>query len=485
MRKSLIYLLSLLLLLTGSCSNKGKNIITGVYEGDNGRAIYYDTDEKQGNLFISDNLFLYTILDKTENNAWILIEQAPAIVEEGRVETELQLYNIPESRQIILEDIDPSYSLSGSRFEKKDGEDCLLITLSDGSEKNITLKDLLAKTKSAVSESAETISEAPGDIEQGVPAESATKAVFNAVVLLKLGTEEDQIGQGMVDKQLEGGRFIYAVPSFAAFNNQLFIVDAINFRVLVYDYSGNFVRKISYPEKSENGSVNVVMDICVDKGVLYLAANYSNVVYVVDSETEDIIEIITGSDTEKGKFKYLDILALDHEKNLLISDYEYNILYVYKKDVDGMHLLRGLPYTEKDQFVFDTEGKNYSAASDGQEVTVSDSQGNVIGSFMYKSPSGNSHIIDIDDNNVIYIQTMESESPGAQYDEGSYLKVMQQDGTILNDYPVPVWPGGPMTKYIVVDEQGNIFVAQYDFTGSSDTESQDIPPTGLLISKAE
>jgi hypothetical protein len=42
-----------------------------------------------------------------------------------------------------------------------------------------------------------------------------------------------------------------------------------------------------------------------------------------------------------------------------------------------------------------------------------------------------------------------------------------------------------MTKYIVVDEQGNIFVAEYDFTGSAETESQDIPPTGLLIRKAD
>jgi hypothetical protein len=481
MKRNLSFFLSLLLLLTSSCSNKGKVIITSVYEGDNGKAVYFDTEEKKGNLFISDNLHLYTILDKTDGNTWIIVEQAPAVVGEGRVETELQLWNITESRQI-----NPPYSLYGSSFEKKDGRDCLIISTGDGTKEIIVpLADLLAGTIPEKAESAEAEQEIQDETGKESGTESTPETELQTVVLLKLGTKENEIGQGMVDKQLEGGRFIYAVPSFAAFENRLYIVDAINFRVLVYDYSGNFVRIISYPEKSEDGSMNVVMDICVDKGVLYLAANYSNVVYVVDSETEDIIEIITGSDTEKGKFKYLDILALDHEKNLLISDYEYNILYVYKRDVDGMHLLRSFPYTEKDQFVFDTEGKNYSAASNGQEVTVSDSQGNVIGSFMYKFPSGNSHIIDIDDNNVIYIQTSESESPGAQVDEGSYLKVMQQDGTILNDYPVPVWPGGPMTKYIVVDEQGNIFVAEYDFTGSADTESQDIPPTGLLIRKAD
>jgi hypothetical protein len=451
-------------------------IITSVYEGDNGKAVYFDTEEKKGNLFISDNLHLYTILDKTDDNTWIIVEQAPFSAGPGRVETELQLYNIPESRQI-----DPSYSLYGGSFEKKDGKDCLVISTGDGTEEIIVpLADLLEKAKSVSPEKPETVSEPEEEIRQETAEKSVPATELETVILLKLGTGENEIGQGVADKQLEGGKFIYAVPSFAAFENMLYIVDAINFRVLVYDYSGNFVRKISYPEKYENGSVNVVRDICVDKGVLYLASIYSNVVYVVDPETEDIIEIITGSDTEKGKFKYLDILALDHEKNLLISDYEYNILYVYKKDVDGMHLLKSLPYTEKDQLLFDTGGNNYSTASNGQEVTVSDSQGNVIGSYMYKYPSGNSHIVDIDDNNVIYIQTFESQAPGAQVDEGSYLKVMQQDGTILNDYPVPTWPGGPMTKYIVVDAQGIIFVAEYDFTGS---ESPDDPPTGLMIRK--
>jgi hypothetical protein len=476
-----VYILPFLLLLSYSCKNKSEVVITRVYEGDNGRAIYFDTKEKVGNLLVFNSQFIYGIMDKTENNTWIIVDQAPFSAGPGRVETELQLWNITESRQI-----DPPYSLYGSSFEKKDGRDCLIMSTGDGTKEIIVpLADLLAGTLPEKSESAEAEQEIQDETGKESGTESTPETELQAVVLLKLGTKENEIGQGMVDKQLDGGKFIYAVPSFAAFENRLYIVDAINFRVLVYDYSGNFVRKISYPEKSEDGSVNVVMDICVDKGVLYLAATYSNVVYVVDSETEDIIEIITGSDTEKGKFKYLDILALDHEKNLLISDYEYNILYVYNRDVDGMHLLRSFPYTEKDQFVFDTEGKNYSAASNGQEVTVSDSQGNVVGSFMYKFPSGNSHIIDIDDNNVIYIQTSESRTPGAQVDEGSYLKVMQQDGTILNDYPVPVWPGGPMTKYIVVDEQGNIFVAEYNFTGSADTESQDIPPTGLLISKAE
>ena len=258
----------------------------------------------------------------------------------------------------------------------------------------------------------------------------------------------------------------------------MFIIDAINFRILVYDYAGNFIRSISYPEKSEDGSVNVVRDICVDEGVLYLAAVYSNVVYVEDSETEDIIEIITGSDTEKGKFGYVDMIALDHEKNLIISDYEYNIYHVYKKDMNGIHLIKSQSYNNSDQYVFDTEGKYYSVISEGQEAKLSDSQGNVICSFSYKSPSGTSSIIDIDDNNIIYVLTNEEEAPGSQYSTGSFIKVIQQNGAIPEDIPAPSWPGGTMTRYIVVDETGNIFVGTFDFAGSEED-----PPTGFTINK--
>jgi hypothetical protein len=477
MKNLIVNIVLLVLFLVSSCGNKNKVVITDVYNGESGRAIYYDTDKEKGNLLISDNFYLYTILDKTEDNSWIIVEQAPAIPEEGRVETELQLFNVPEAKRIFLEDIDPSWSLYGSTFVKQDGKNCLMIALKEGPEElTVPLDELLEKAKATIHEYAAKESSDVTETEE--EPEVSAEIEKGEVVLLEFGTGENQIAQGMAEKRLEGGKSIDAVPSFAAFKNQLFIIDAINFRILVYDYSGNFVRSISYPEKSEDGSANVVRDICVDEGVLYLSSVYANVVYVEDSDTEDIIEIIDGSDTEKGKFGYVDLITLDHEKNLIISDYEYNIFYVYKKDMNGIHLLKSAPYTKKDQFVFDTEGNNYSIVSEGQKATLSDSQGNVITSFMYKSPVGSSEIIDIDNNNNIYALTDEEEAPGAQYSTGSFLKVIQQDGTILHDIPVPSWPGGAMTKYIVVDEAGNIFVGTFDFKGPEDE-----PPTGFVIMK--
>lgn len=473
MKKGLYYYcISLVLLLTLSCSNQDKIIIKNVYEGEDGKAVYYDTDETEGNLFISHTLYFYTILDKTEDNTWIIVEQAPVIAEEGRVETELQLYNIPEEKQIFLEDIDPAWSLYGSTFVKQGGKDCLMIASAEGDEEiTVPLDELLEKAKSGDGE------QQPAEETEKAPEPEPVSEIESGVaVSLVFGTEENQIGQGMAEKRLEGGRSLDAVPSFAAYKNKLYIIDAINFRVLVYDYSGNFVKSISYPEKSEDGSVNVVRDICVDEGVLYLAAVYSNVVYVEDSETEDIIEIITGSDTEKGKFGYVDMITLDNEQNLIISDFEYNIYHVYKREADGIHLLRSLPYKKTDDFIFDNEGNSYSIVSEGREATLFDSQGNSITSFMYKSPAGSSHIIDIDHNNYFYILINEEEAPGAQYSTASYVKIIQDDGTILDDISVPDWPGGPMTKYIVVDKDGNICIGTFDFEGSEDD-----PPSGFII----
>ena len=74
--------------------------------------------------------------------------------------------------------------------------------------------------------------------------------------------------------------------------------------------------------------------------------------------------------------------------------------------------------------------------------------------------------------------TNEEEAPEAQYSTASFIKVIQQDGTMMDDIPVPWWPGGPMTKYVVVDGSGNVFVGTFDFEGSEDE-----PPTSFTINK--
>ena len=81
MKRLVVYIFLLLLFLSTSCVNKSEVAITRVYEGDNGRAVYFDTKGKVGNLLISDNQFLHTILDKAEDNTWIIVEQAPFIVQ--------------------------------------------------------------------------------------------------------------------------------------------------------------------------------------------------------------------------------------------------------------------------------------------------------------------------------------------------------------------------------------------------------------------
>lgn len=481
MKNLISNILLLLLFLVSSCGNKKEIVITNVYNGETGRSIYYDTEDSLGILFISDNFYLFNILDKTEDNSWIIVEQAPVFADSGRVETELQLYNIPEAREVILEDIDPSYSIYGSRFERKDDKDCLVIALKDGvNETTVLLTELLEKAKTVEPQETEVVSETLAETSQTPAVEVIPVSELKTVILLKIGTEEDQIGQGMAEQQLTGGKYNYVMPSYAVFDNQIFIIDAINFRVLAYDYSGNFVRKISYPDKCGDGSVNVVRDICVDKGVLYLSSFYAGVIYVVDSDTGDVIEIINGSDTQNKKFGSIELLALDNQKNLLIPDTWDNTLYVYGKANGSMKLLKTLPYTGKEQLETDTEGNRCTTKTNGKEVTVIDSEGNTVATFMFRLPAGSARIIDIDSNNYIYIQTFESQTPDSQSYDASYLKIIQDNGVILNDYSVPAWPNGPMTKHIVIDTQGTIFVATYDYTGA---ESPDDPPKGIIISK--
>lgn len=445
MKKIEEFILFLMLFISVSCVNKssnekvkevdtiavdtnssGKVVITDVYNGDVGRDIYYDTEQEKNILFIRDNNYQFTVLDKTENNEWIIVEKTPVIVDEGRVETEHLLFNIPSAKEINVADIDSSLSSYVISFKKENGVEYVITSTKYGE------KEVLVPLK-----------------------------ILLPIVSIKFGVEEDQIGKGMLERKVNDGDNMDAIPSFAVCNGQIYIIDAINFRLLVFDYSGKFIKRISYPNKSENGKWNVIKDICVDKGVVYLLSSSDKSIYVLDSETEDVIDKITGVDTDNKKFGSISEIRLDHKGNLVIPDTWDNSLYVYGRLSNSYKRVSTTPYIDKNQLIFDSNGKNYTTKSDSGNVVVCSSSGSAIGSFNYKLKVGGSTIIGTDKNNNIYIKTSESDEPGAQFPKASYIKVISQNGTLLNNIKVDPWAGGPITKDIIVDENGNIFITHF------------------------
>jgi hypothetical protein len=438
--------------------------ITKVYEGDEGRSVFFDTKQKSENLLLKDNNSHFNILFKTDNNYWIIVEKTPLFVGEGRVETESILLYLPDTKEINIESYDPSLSNLGIRLEKKDGIECL-VTSRKGENEDIfiPLTDLL---KGPAPVKQVTADEKKEPVNEPVP-----------VISLKFGKEDNQLGQGLTEKRLEGGKSIDAVPSFTVFNKQLYIVDAINFRVLVYNYSGEFIRKISYQQNNTKGDPVVIKDIAVDNDFVYLFSFYEAAIYVVDAKTEDVITIITGSETANKKFNSVYAIYLNKDESLIIPD---DSLYIYKRNNLDFNLLKTIRYKGSNQFVYDQDGDSITVEADGKNYSVYRSDGGLIGKYEFSHNTGGARIIGTDEKNNIYIRTEESQVAGAQNSDASYVKVITPGGEIKSDFPVDTWPGGAMTRYIVVDNDGLVFVASFDFTGAA---SPDDPPTGFIIKR--
>ena len=472
--KNLLFLFAALMFLATSCKNsKPDVVITNVYEGEEGRSVLYDTKEKKENLLLSDNFSQFNILYRTSDNYWIIVEKTPLFVGEGRVETEYILLYLPEGREVNVETYDPSLSYYGIRIEQKDGVDCLVTTKKDGNEDIfIPLEDLLkGKSESTSAEPREVTEKNPED------ETAAGKSGEKDLIAIKVGTNENEIGQGMGEKQLDGGRFIYAVPSFAAFNNLLYIVDAINFRILVFDYSGAFIRKVSYPQTASDGSIISMRDIAVDNDYIYLVSNYENSVYVIDLKTDDVATILKDSGTGNGKFGSVDRIAVDKVGNLLIADTWDNTLYTYTRDNFNFTLKKTDKFTGSGQLSANLNGIIYSATVEGSSFTLKGSDGSVVATVTDTIPVARAEVIATDNAGNIYTLVNEND-PMSQLGYTLVLTVVAPGGSLLKRMPVWSWPGGSMTRHIVVDNDGSVFEGY--FTGS---EMEDSPPTDFIVRK--
>ena len=224
--------------------------VTDVYVPDNGHAIFYDTENEEGLILIEDENHLFTILETTDDNSWVIAEKAPSEVGIGRIETEYLLFFTPEARQVDIESLNPSLTGQGMHFGRAFGEPQLIAYLKESFiPVPLPFESLPEGSMPGIPE--------PAD-EEDPPATTGNEAV---ILELMLGEEEHRLGQGVVYKQLRKEGSIYsidAMPSFAACDSLLYIIDAINFRVLIYDMAGRPAGRISYPEEKEG--IPVVME---------------------------------------------------------------------------------------------------------------------------------------------------------------------------------------------------------------------------------
>ncbi len=414
--------------------------ITNVYVKDH-NTIMFDCEDEKGNVLHHDEDWVFSILMITSDNHWLIIERTPAIVGEGRVATEKFLFYLPEERIIDIEAIDQQLSTSFMSFCNFDN-DKYLITSIIGSNKNIPV--LLERLKKGT------------DIEILLSDDKKnlkTSLENDAIVLeLQLGEDDGQFGQGMESKQLDDLRFVDAIPAFSAHKGMLYVIDAINFRIMVYDFLGEFQREVKYP-KIKNGNTVVAKNISLDDEYIYLSASWKSsekVIYAIDKEIGNIEQ--AGHLPEPPEAAYYTLPYSNNcsreSDNFIIYRGNDSIFGVYNLDEEKSYLLTDFEKNDESATMIEPFNNANHDSSLGEEK-------------YYRSVSLYPSIVGLDHKGNIYVYVDEY-TDGALESQYRFLKVISPEGNELYSIYLGDWWGGPNFERIAITKDGKVFIGYYD-----------------------
>ncbi len=458
--------------------NEKEISITRVYESDDSHSILYDTETSRGNLLVTDTASLFILLDHTPENEWVIIEKSPARPGAGRVETTHQLFYIPERRNINIETMHPALSSFGIWFEEDNGNMHLVASLK-GSTENVYLPFVLLLEgelpENFVHE--EQIPDGPESSFDPIsePQFGAGKTENDTIVLeLLLDTEEQRPEETLTPQ---------SIISYTAHNSKIYIVKPDQFRVLVYDYAGNFLRAINYSGSlTDREDKIIVRDIAADGEFIYLLSTGDNAVYVIDAETEDVAAIIEEGSPRSGRFTALAGITVGHQGYLRIHDTRQNgpgEIYTYRREGHNFAWITTQKYSHRGQMVTSPSGRIYEASVIDDTYKLTGDDGSFI--FQNKTPMGiiSASVIatDIEDNIYVYCEEV-----GGQIAGPFTLKVVTPDGR--EKYSLDTWfwdGGGPITERVVVTNNGEVFDAYYNGDAFRDLEEEELVVTKLIV----
>jgi hypothetical protein len=492
MKVALIYLLLVIGMPAFSCTSGAPDeqeiSITRIYESDDSQSVLYDTETSRGNLLVTDINSIFFILEQTQENSWVIIEKSPARPDAGRVETTHHLFYIPERKIIDIETMHPALSSYGIWFEEHNGTMHLVATLK-GSTEDVYLplsqllegelhlaKLLEGDPPENFGQEQQISDDSDGSFDPDVELQFGSAKTDNNAVILELMLRDDKYAAGeALSPQI--------IVSYTAYDGKIFIVESDQFRILVYDYEGNFLRAINYPPSLPDlERAIIVRDIAADGEFIYLLSTEDNTVYVVDAETEDIAAMIKEGSPRSGQFTALAGITVGHQGYLRIHDEQQNgsgDIYTYRREGHNFTWITTQKYSHQGQMVPSPSGSIYEASviDDTYEVTSDD------GSFMFrnKTPMGiiSASVIATDSEDNIYVYC---EEVGGQIAGPFTLKVVTRAGREQYSLDTWFWDGGaPITERVVVTNGGEVFDAYYDGDAFRNLEKDELVVTKLII----
>ncbi len=481
---------AMILLAAYSCCSSGETFPVRVYESAERNSILFDTERDSALVLVSSGHWVFTVLFESRNREWIIAERAPAYPGEGRIETGHLLFNVPRRLIVDIEAFNNKVTDYGMFFATDRGRE-YLVTLNRETQEEVFIPlDILPTEEGefatrageagrpGFSEEAATDYGREGHYNGTFPDEPSAIRSETVKLVFELGIDEYQIGQGKAEKWLEGGRLIYAVPSFSVNNGLLYLIDAINFRVMVYDLTGDLIRIIGYPRINTAGNTTVIRDIALNDQFIYLLSVYDCSVYVLDSATGDVVAVIDGSDTPAGRFGDVRRVQLDYGDRLILADHFGNDLYVYSLQGTSFKLENAAVYEHGGQLVPAPCGTVYraEATANGFEVTADDGSPEIV--VECDDPVDNAVVAGTCINGNIYVRV--AKNGMSQYGATEILYILSSSGKITGKTGLTGWTGGgPMQRSMVISREGEVFEACFD--GDNGHDEADI--SKLTISR--
>lgn len=503
----IVVMTAAIVMVAASCGSGEPPLPERVYVSDDGHAILFDTEKEDSVVLTGCSDYVFAVFYESSTREWIIAERAPAIAGPGRVETEHLLFNVPRRLLVDVTGYDGELSGYGIFFKMDEGMEVLVALNSETWEEvTIPLEELLSTDgdyirpamagEDVASPAAGRVTD-PADRHHddmphdfgGVTGSPEGRCELLFELVIELGEDDEQIGQGVTEKWLEMGRLIYAAPSFAVHDGILYLVDAINFRVMVYDIpaGGELLHYMYYPDNNREGSIMVMRDIAVDDRFIYLLSVYDYAVYVFDAVSHSLVNIIDGSGTPAGTFGDLRSVNVDHHGNLIIFDAYDNMLYTYSEGQQvpaasdasvkepAFVFSRAVPIEHGGQLVAGPDGTVFRAMPTVNGFEVSKEDGVTVGVFETVNMAENAVVAGTCINGNIYVRV--AENGMSQYGGTVFLYVISSGGKMLRKCELEGWTGGPMQRNLVVTLEGEVWEALFD----GDSGDPDKPPASIAV----
>ncbi|ADG81985.1 6-bladed beta-propeller [Thermincola potens] len=259
----------------------------------------------------------------------------------------------------------------------------------------------------------------------------------------------------------ENGRLNKIWNTFVA-DDRIYVVDAGNQRIAIFDYSGKFISEVGRPKKGvpisrQPGVLQAPSGITVVNGEIYVTDTSTRLIHVFNSEgkflryfaekkpkvpvnifykdgkfyvldngtmTVQVYDqtgkslLVFGKQGDKpGEFYYPYSVYVDNNNEIYVADSNNNRIQIFdakgkfKKELKGEDINGSGGYSVPRGIAFDSKGNLYTAETMSNDISIANKEGKVLSRFSYAEPETETTVdalkaptsVFIDDNQRLYV----------------------------------------------------------------------------------